>query len=95
MPAHARACPALAPPLPSLTLPPMCALRSQGGSIIRELAARSGASVKVAQKDTINAAGERNVMIEGTPEQVAGLARPNPDGCGLARSARARSGSRA
>jgi hypothetical protein len=27
--------------------------------------------VRVAQKETINAAGERNVMIEGTPQQVA------------------------
>jgi len=43
----------------------------KGGSIIREIAARSGASVRVSQKDTITAAGERNVMIEGTPQQVA------------------------
>jgi len=43
----------------------------KGGSIIREIAARSGAQVRVSQKDTINAAGERIVMMEGLPGAVA------------------------
>jgi len=43
----------------------------KGGSVIREIASRSGAQVRVSQKDTITAAGERNVMIEGRPDAVA------------------------
>uniref|UniRef100_A0A7S2IRA7 K Homology domain-containing protein n=1 Tax=Haptolina brevifila TaxID=156173 RepID=A0A7S2IRA7_9EUKA len=43
----------------------------KGGSVIREIASRSGAQVRVSQKDQVTAAGERNVMIEGRPEAVA------------------------
>ena len=43
----------------------------RGGSIIKEIGTRSGAMIKVSQKDTINAAGERSVSMEGTSEAVA------------------------
>ena len=43
----------------------------KGGSIIRDLAARSGAIVRVSQRDQVNAAGERTVIIEGSAETVA------------------------
>ena len=39
----------------------------KGGSIIREIAARSGAQVRVSQKETINAAGERLITMESPP----------------------------
>ena len=42
----------------------------RGGSIIKDISSRSGASVKVAQKEQVNSSGERTVTIEGTPEGV-------------------------
>ena len=36
----------------------------KGGSVIREIAARSGATVRVSQKEAMTAAGERTVMID-------------------------------
>jgi len=43
----------------------------KGGSIIRDISSRSGATVRVSQKQTMNDRGERDVIMEGGPQQVA------------------------
>ena len=53
----------------------------RGGSIIKEIGAKSGANIKVSQKETVNAQGERMVTIEGTAEQVGMAERLIRDRC--------------
>ena len=45
----------------------------KGGSVIKDIGARSGAQIKVAQKETINSNGERTVTMEG-PDAAVTLA---------------------
>ena len=47
----------------------------KGGSVIRDIASRSGAQVRVSQKETVNAAGERTVMIEAPTAEIAANAQ--------------------
>ena len=43
----------------------------KGGVIIKDICARSGATVRVSQRSEVNASGERTVIIEGSPDKVA------------------------
>ena len=53
----------------------------RGGSSIKEIHAKSGAIIKVSQKEKVNTEGERVVTIEGTAEQVAMASRLIGDRC--------------
>tara|TARA_B100001778_G_scaffold328859_1_gene328920 strand:- start:5033 stop:5932 length:900 start_codon:yes stop_codon:yes gene_type:complete len=53
----------------------------RGGSSIKEIHAKSGAIIKVNQKEKVNTEGERVVTIEGTAEQVAMASRLIGDRC--------------
>ena len=43
----------------------------KGGATIKDLTARSGATIKISQKDDITASGERTVTVTGTSEAVS------------------------
>jgi len=53
----------------------------KGGLIIKEIISRSGAEVKISQKDPNNVGGERVVTIVGTPDSVAAAQRLVSERC--------------